>query len=254
MRVLRAAIGLALVASLLVAPVQARPQQPRLALTNSLGLAQRDHIVEQLSDFPYDPANPRLIVNPTADVWSVNDRWSIGGIGYLEAGGQITTAAALIAGYNPVYKTLRGYSAWWSGLSRSTGTEVTSPVLLDVNLVFNPGQSFSLTPVWVPGTKGKDRVAAHWRYSLCAQIVYTPDDPTLVLIEGSQAGTEGPGLGVPTTFSLVISNPSSNTVSDIAASLSAVSASGLGTDVAPGCPGSHVLTQSSYPFRWEEGL
>lgn len=225
-------------------------QQPPFTFANPSGGGGGHQIIEKQNDWPF-PTDPNLlIVNPgwpaSCCAWDINDHsdWHTSE-GYLAASTSVQTQWKHISDYNPIYRCIYGSCQEYSSPSNWHGATVDagSPNLT-VTLCFEPqNRCFSPSPV------ATSQNSWHWR--VCAQAVYTPDDPALQDIQGSNAGGAASplGRGVITTVTFKILNPSTDgrhgTVKNVSADW------GLSSDAyfAPGCE-NHDNPLVDYPFRW----
>jgi hypothetical protein len=218
--------------------------KPRaLNLGSALGQGQWDRTLEKYNAQPLSSAGP-WVENPRPDcTWDINDWSSLGTTGDLAPGAAVTDSACQIEGFNPMYVEKNGVLTWWSGVSPWFGVAVDAPSPnLSVKVCYSPqGRCFTLSPVVLDSKT--------YRYRICAQVVYTPDDPSLSEIPGSTpatlpAGSTG-GRGVTTTITFNVSNPTSRVVRGVAVNWG-VSSDAVFTTACP----SHNAAYADYPFRW----
>jgi len=204
-------LGPVLVAGLVFPAVAAKPAHAGGGLTfTPSGFSERQSPVEQASDWPWLPsltdcsAGARCTVNPTACSWDVDDHWQLWVQGVLAPGASVTHVSCLIAPQNPVWLSVNGSEGWYGWpLNRFYVDLSASSSDLLITVTFDPGPTFVAT-------------VADGTYRLCGGKHYPPGDPALVPIAGSGRGTNGQdALGVPTTVTLTIANPSSRRVHNI---------------------------------------
>jgi hypothetical protein len=229
--------------AVLLAPAASAGKPRTLDLGSALGQGQWDSTLEKYNAQPLSSTGS-VVENPRPDcTWDINDWSSIGTTGDLAAGGAVTGGACQIEGYNPMYVEKNGMLTWWSGVSPWFGVAVDAPSPnLSVKVCYSPqARCFALSPT--------ARDSKTYRYRICAQVVYTPDDPALSEIPGSTpatlpTGSTG-GRGVMTTITFTVSNPTSRVVKAVGVNWGVSSDAVFNT----ACP-SHNATSSDYPFRW----
>lgn len=198
---------------------------------------QTDRIVEQQTDwaFPADPAE--WVVNPYGVcLWDVDDHWQYWGSGSLKPGESASVDLCVVSDPVSIYKTVSGVTTWYSQETKFIALSVTTAKTagLDVSVCYRPqGRCFYPHPV------GSSPVT----YESCTQVRYGRDDPALSEIPGSQGG-----IGVLTTVTVTVTNPTSRTVRDVVA---AAGPSWLqaGSPL-PGCAGRVGAIVMDYPYRF----
>jgi len=181
-----------------------------------------------------DPSH--TVVNPGGvGTWDINDNndWVAGGS--LPAGAITIGSWQHVWDWNPIYRCFGGVCADRSGPSNEYGATVTAPSDgLSVTVCYQPqARCFPLVAVYDAG-------ARLYRWHICTEAIYQPDDAAIVDIAGSNGGR-----GVPTTMTLTVTNPTSRVVKDIIANF------GISSDVTfrAGCtvePPAHF----DYPYGW----
>jgi hypothetical protein len=240
--VTRAFILAALVAVLL-APAASAGKPQALDLGNALGQGQWDRTLEKYNAQPLASSGP-WVENPRPDcTWDINDWSSIGTTGDLAPGAAVTGSACQIEGFNPMYVEKNGTLTWWSGVSPWFGVAVDAPSPnLSVKACYAPqARCFDLSPVPLDSKT--------YRYRICAQVVYRPDDPSLSEIPGSTpetipTGSTG-GRGVATTITFTVANPTTRIVKAVGVNWG-VSSDAVFTRACP----THNAAYTDYPFRW----
>lgn len=239
----RAIVSLVILALLVIAAKPSASSGPQPLHFDSFGFTEKQNPVEQYSDWPWLPgpldcsATEHCIVNPTPCSWDVDDHWRKFAFGYLPAGGSASDVSCVIASQNPVYRTVSGTTAWWSTVNDRFTAQISAPSpSLMVTISWSPqGRLFTLAAVY-------DAATRLYRYGMCVRATYSPDDPALVLIPGSNAssvvGTVD-ALGLPSTITFTIANPTGKQVRNINGS--------IGMTGSAACA---LSGQSSYPFAW----
>ncbi len=205
------------------------------------GGGQGDTIIEKQSWWLATGIDPNhTVINSTMCSWDINDHTDFRSAeGSLVSGGTTNRSDCHVFDFNPIYSCRFGTCAWWSFPSNWAGirVEASEPDVL-VTMCFAPqGTCFSALSTY-------DKSLHAYIYNICVQAVYTPDDPALVDIDGSNGGR-----GLPTTIIRTVTNPSGRTIRTLKARW------GLGSDVfeASGCPAyptSGWPLQSAYPWRY----
>jgi hypothetical protein len=229
--------------AVLLTPAASAGKPRTLELGSALGQGQWDRTLEKYNAQPLSSAGP-WVENPRPDcTWDINDWSSLGTTGDLAAGAAVTESACQIEGYNPMYVEKNGMLAWWSGVSPWFGVAVDAPSpSLSVKVCYSPqARCFTLSPVALDSRT--------YRYRICTQVVYTPDDPSLSEIPGSTPVTlptgSADGRGVVTTITFTVSNPAGRVAKGVAINW------GVSSDAVftVACP-SHNAAYAEYPFRW----
>jgi hypothetical protein len=233
-----------IVVGLLLAPGASAGKPHSLDLGNSGSQGQWDRVLEKYNESPLSAGEP-TVVNPRPDcTWDINDWSSLGTTGDLAPDAAVTGSACQIEGFNPMYVEKNGVLTWWSGVSPWFGVAVDAPSPdLSVKACYSPqARCFTLSPTALDSKT--------YRYRICAQVVYTPDDPSLSEIAGSTPVTlptgSTDGRGVATTItSFTVSNPTGRVVRGVGVNW------GVSSDAVftLACP-SHHAAYAEYPFRW----
>jgi hypothetical protein len=232
-----------MVICLLLAPGASAGKPHTLDLGTSGSQGQWDRVLEKYNRWPQSQAGP-WVVNPRPDcTWDINDWSSIGTTGDLAPRAAVSGSACQIEGYNPMYVEKNGMLAWWGAPSPWFGVEVAAPSAdLAVKMCYSPqDRCFTLSPQTFD--------AKTYRYRLCAQVVYRPDDAALQPIPDSTpdalAAGSAAGLGVETTITFTVSNPTGRIVKGVGVNWG-VSSDAVFTRACP----THTANQTDYPFRW----
>jgi hypothetical protein len=229
--------------AVLLTPAASAAKPHALDLGSALGQGQWDRTLEKYNAQPLSSTGP-LVENPLPGcTWDINDWSSIGATGDLAAGAAVTGSACQIEGFNPMYVEKNGMLTWWSGVSPWFGVAVDAPSPgLAVKVCHSPqARCFTLSPVVLDSKT--------YRYRICAQVVYTPDDPSLSAIAGSTpvalptGSTDG--RGVETTITFTVSNPTGRVVKAVGINWG-VSSDAVFTRACT----SHNAAYAEYPFRW----
>lgn len=230
-------------------------QSPQPLVFGSWFSIQIDSRVEKQSWFldccNWDPNH--TIVSPGVDIvgtWDINDHVESAASGYLDAGASAITSWKHTWDWDPIYGCKHGLCAYWSSNSNFWGDRISAPSadLLVSTCFVEQARCFQSNPIY-------DTVAKVYRYWFCGQVLYSPDDPTIVDIPGSNAldGTPGRGVTSHITFTVTNPNPPGNrsTVKNIQAGW------GLSSDVIfpAGCADGDSfhrvpIDNASYPFEW----
>jgi hypothetical protein len=216
------------------------------------GKGFHDTTVEQQNDWSggtiVTPGGP--VVGLPGVAWSVNDSSSTTWRpGYLDPGSTASTDYPVVYDANPQYGAVNGTIGWWSRggtVSVRVGIQVQAPrmkgnVLIPPALIVREclaGKCIDAHPVW-------DATAELFGWSICANAVYTSDDPALAPIEGSNGG-----IGVKTPVTLTVANLGART--KVTVSTGVADATGLaGGQWAPGCIAFPDQVQHDYPVNWQ---
>jgi len=233
----------AAIVAVLLAPAASAAKPHAFELGNALGQGQWNRTLEKYNAQPLSSAGS-LVENPRPDcTWDINDWSSLGTTGDIRAGTAVTGSACQIEGFNPMYVEKNGVLAWWSGVSPWFGVAVDAPSPnLSVKVCYSPqARCFTLSPAALDSKT--------YRYRICAQVVYTPDDPSLSKIPGSTPATmpagSTDGRGVVTTITFTVSNPTGRVVRGVGVNWG-VSSDAVYTRACP----SHNAAYAEYPFRW----
>jgi hypothetical protein len=207
--------------------------------------------VEQQTDYPVLPgpldcsANVDCVVNTTACRWDVDDHWQLLQVDrYLDPATSTSTSPCVIEDANPQTIWVDGVYGTQSGFHSRIGVSIIAPSAdLVVTIAYSPqARTFTLSPV----VSGRN-----FAYSWCGNAVYSPGDPALQPILGTGAGTNGlDGIGVPTTVTIQVSNPTGHRVRSIQADVEQVGVQDPGPTAS--CVASTQLNPAhrSYPFAW----
>lgn len=203
--------------------------------------------VEQWTDWQCCEFLQPWVTNPTGVAWDVDDHWEkIDVDATLAANTTVTSTSQEVADVDPTWHCLNGLCAWWSGGKREFQVFVGAPAsTLLVSTCYAPqSRCFNAPAVY-------DKPNKRYVYGMCVTVRYTNDDPAVAMIPGSggDAFTSGPtrGLGLLTTETVRIGNPTSHTVRNIAAFVQMV---GTGGDGAVCSPTTHHIDTVDYPFSW----
>lgn len=198
---------------------------------------QIDNLVEQQTDYPFPADSAEWTINPfDFCYWDVDDHWQYLGRGYLPAGASVSLDQCFVSDPDSYTRTINGTTANWSTPRKYLGVYLTAPSPdLVITVCYQPqGRCLS------PGPVGDGQTQT---YQSCTQAHHESGDPALVEIPGSQGG-----VGVVTTITLTVTNPTSRKVQGILAS---TGPSHLNTTALTGCQGlGWDDLVHDYPFRY----
>lgn len=227
----------------MVPAASAAPDQLHFSI---LTVGERQTIVEQQTDTAEGdiwPGPGPWVENHSGCWWDVDDHQTLyASEDELGAGQMVTQTDCIIAESDPIWNTNFGYSAWWSNPPRPLGVELRAPSdQLIVEACFSPqARCFSNVPVYDPARR-------LYVYNVCVGVVYgDPYDPAIVAIPDSGAG----GIGVQTTRTVTVTNPTSRTVRKISGE---IAQNGYGWDDAS-CPyrgGTYSWANVEFPFVFQ---
>ena len=239
-------IRLALVALVLLSavPASAGPSVP-LDFQGGTGFIQSTQTLEKYNVWPQPTDPAQLVIDPTVGcTWDINEHSDLRDSGDLAPGATASVDTCIIWDYNPMFVARNGNLHWWSTESHSYGFSILGPAGLNVQVCYS-------TPVRCLPAVVTQVDSKVYKYTLCSQMVYTPDDPALELIAGSTPDPlpwgSAPGEGVPSTVTLSVSNPTGRTARGIQANW------GVSSDAFhhAGCSeGAHPEREQDYPFAW----
>ncbi len=181
---------------ILLAGTQLANAGPQVYQGGEVRVSYLDRIVEQWNHWPLNPDPSTWAVNPTQCPWDPNDMFSYTSSGNIAAGVSVMITGCLIADPNPV---LNGSQP--SRPTIQTTLEASRPDLV-ATLCYQPaGDCFTATTHW-------SDAARDWDYDLCVRgPTYHNNASEVQPIEGSNGG-----YGVPTTYTLSITNPTSRKI------------------------------------------
>ena len=227
---------------ILVIPLSAKGGPHQLELHTLVGGEIQDP-VEQQSDYPYDPAAERYVVNPTTSCfWDVDDHWLWSDMdARLDGNTTYTFPVCMISDHNPTYHTINGMTAWWSSERGRMSAQVSAPSAnLNVQVCYAPeGRCFTASRVYNASTR-------LYTYGSCSQAIYTPGDPRLVPIPDSNGG-----VGVQHDITVRITNTSSQGARNITASVGVITAVEVARGLGYACTSQFTWPNNDYPWRWE---
>jgi hypothetical protein len=220
---------------------------------------QQNNVVEQQSDqhWPPDPLryNPdwlHYVIDPINNcMWNADDNAQLIQVGrYVGAGQTVSGSYCKIADSHSAYVCINDQCASWAfSKAEAIGYAVTSPSKsLVVKLSWQPqNKVFTLTPVQI------DRQT--YRYSICVAIYYDKDDPLALQHVPGSNGSNDPnsveGVGVVSSVTPSITNPTSKAIKGIAYELTALGASQVNDNVCTqGPPNYYSGSNREYPFIW----
>lgn len=206
------------------------------------GGAQSDYQIEKQTWTHVDGTKYRIVTNPTACTWDINDHAEFTATGDVAAGSSTSITSCHIWSAEPLYACYSDRCTWWGGADNWISTRVIAKdPAVQTSLCFTvPARCFALTPIY-------DSASRAWFSTICVHAVYQgePYDPAFVEVPNS-----GGGLGVQTDVTLTIAGSQGRGI------VRGVSADwGVSSDlVFPlGCPANPVQGQTSYPFVWIGG-
>lgn len=238
---MRRLVVVVLLALLVAGPVSAGKPQP-LDWVNPATDGQSTYVVEQQNDWPW-PAPELRVVNPLSGcTWDVNDRLTLTDSGYLNPAVPVSKAVCMVTDHNPTWRSVFGLEGWWSSERGRFGFQLDAPsASLQITACYTPqDRCFTPAPVWQPTTRT-------YRWTVCSQVVYTPDDPVLTEIPGSNGG-----LGVVSQILTTVVNTGARRVPDVRLSVGVQDGAGLaGPPIGPGCADTPPTAHVAYPFTWD---
>lgn len=194
--------------------------------------------VEQQTDYPFPVDQTEWVLNPTFNcAWDVDDHWDTTATGTLKPGESASWSDCLFAHHDPSFRSVFGVENWYtSGQVRHAVNIEAGDSGLVVQECFTPqNRCFNILPV---------QIENKWRWAFCGFIRYNPGDPALEEIPNSQGG-----VGLQTTVTTTISNPTNRRISKIAGLVSI-----SGQDIwRAGCSVPLGELQVEYPFNWAYG-
>lgn len=188
---------------------------------------------------PWTNTTSLWVTNPYRSLpcaWDVDDHWQLGDTnGYLGPGASAVARACLVAEADHIYNTVYGLSAWYSNSPRRVSLNLAAPsASLSATICFSPqSQCFALVPRYDPGSHT-------FHYDGCALLSYGVGDPALGPVPNSV------GIGVVTTATVTVANPTARKIAKIDGSLRVEG----GYVAVTYCDFAAHPPQSSYPFLW----
>lgn len=249
---------LAVLAAVFACPAAARSTTPLVLGPGGVN-GELQQPVEQWTDWYVtgtgfgSPAN--WVVNPTGCSWDVDDHWDMIQIdASLAAGASVSQTYCQVADTNPVFFCTGTFSvpsdpvcAWRSGGTshfRGIQVTVTAPKPgLEVTSCYQPqNRCFQIGELY-------NQVLRRYEHHSCIGVRYTPDDPAVAPILGSNGDlfTPSRGLGLLTYDTVTVSNPTGHTVKPIVAAVQMVGVGGDGLSCSPTLGGYDTF---DYPFAW----
>ncbi len=216
--------------------------------------------VEQWTDFGYSGSTccsfiQPWVTNPTGVAWDVDDHWEkIDSDGYLNGNATMTTTSQEVADTTQAYHCVinapgQGDNcAWWSGgTGRDFQVFVAAPAAtLIVSICYQPQARCFTVPA------SYDKPNRRYVYGICLNVKYRANDTAVGMIPGSGGDqfATGPvrGLGLVTTETVTVANPTGHTVRGIFAQVAVV---GVGADGPVCSPALGHEDTFDYPFAWK---
>jgi hypothetical protein len=196
-----------------------------------------DPTIEQQTDLPFGSGN--VVTNPyraTPCAWDVDDHWYSIAEGTLRAGQSLTKTECVVSSPAGFFVSVNGNWGWYYYALGWYGVQVKADVgTLDVRVCYDvEDYCITATPTQVAGS---------WVYNSCSLAAYSPDDPTVQDIPGSNGGR-----GVVHQVTTTVTNPTGRNVRSFSSMVGSVGvymyASGWG-----GCvQGAPVVYD--YPFSY----
>ncbi len=238
---------LAAITSLLLAtPAQAVYQGPQPLHFDQLTNSEKQDPIEQQTPWvrppdctlrcPFPDDHAQWVTNPTSCWWDVDDHRTLyAADDYLNAGASVQVSDCQIAETDSLYQTKYGQTAWWSNAPRPLGVQISAPsASLTVTACYQPqGRCFGLPAVY-------NAALRTYSYNGCIGVSYQ-DGTTLPTIADSNGG-----IGILTTRTVTITNPTNKTVRQISGQIAQV---GWGSSDA-GCTYTSTYPHNEYPFHW----
>ena len=217
---------------------QARPRSQRSGPAMEYLLYSRvlQNPIEQESNIPW---GEDAILNPFTDcAWDLDDHTVSIAEGALRAGDVLAKTECVIASQSPYWMTINGVEGWYGWSLGWYGVQVRAETPdLSVEVCYQPeGRCFTASPVY-------DAAVSKWVYNSCTQAAFSPGDPMLSVIPGSNGG-----VGVVQAVTTTITNPTSRNARNVDSTLGAVGAAYIWRGYG-GCVKDAPVTVD-YPFQY----
>jgi hypothetical protein len=196
-----------------------------------------DPTIEQQTDLPFGSGN--VVTNPyraTPCAWDVDDHWYSIAEGTLKAGQSLAKTECVVSSQSPFWVSVNGVYGWWSFSLGWYGTQVKADVGSLVVTVCYDVEDWCHTP-----TPTYDAASKVWTYDSCTLAAYSPEDPAVYEIPGSNGGR-----GVVHQVTVTVTNPTARSVRNFSSLVGPV---GAGTTWG-GCDTAASMV-GDYPFTYQ---